>query len=119
CLALSVRSLLAEWIFRKGTQESAARAISVDPGNAWLRERAADGVAGNERRDLLAAAVALDPHRTSARTKLSLDAEFEGRFAEAARLLEEAYAYDRMFVTRWNLANFYFRRGDRARFWKW
>jgi len=50
---------------------------------------------------------------------LSTRAEIENRSGEAERDLLRAYDADRQFETRWSLANFYFRRGDRERALTW
>jgi len=50
---------------------------------------------------------------------LGLDAEADGKLPEAETDLLRAASVDRLYVPAWTLANFYFRRGDSAKFWPW
>ncbi|MCC6394485.1 MAG: hypothetical protein IT167_28070 [Bryobacterales bacterium] len=70
--------------------------------------------AGNPRR-----AVQLNPYFSLAWMELGFDAELREDFAEAERLLLQAARVDATMAPRWALANYYLRRGDSARFWRW
>lgn len=70
-------------------------------------------------KDELRAAVTLDPRLSSAWIHLGLDAEADGDLREAETDLRRAASVDRLYVPAWTLANFYFRRGDAAKFWLW
>jgi hypothetical protein len=48
-----------------------------------------------------------------------LAAELRGDTNQAERWLQDAFAVDRQFETRWTLANFYFRQGKPDEFWTW
>ena len=67
----------------------------------------------------LRAAVILNPRLSSAWIDLGLDAEADGNLAGAEADLLQAERVDRQYVPAWTLANFYFRRGDAAKFWPW
>jgi len=69
--------------------------------------------------DDLRAAVSLNPRLASAWIQLGLDAESEGNLPEAETYLLRAASVDRLYVPAWTLANYYFRRGDAAKFWPW
>jgi tetratricopeptide (TPR) repeat protein len=67
----------------------------------------------------LRTAVTLNPRLSSAWIQLGLDAEADGNLSEAETDLLRAASVDRLYVPAWTLANFYFRRGDAAKFWPW
>lgn len=67
----------------------------------------------------LHAAVSLNPRLSSAWIQLGLDAEADGNLPEAETDLLRAASVDHLYVPAWTLANFYFRRGDAAKFWPW
>jgi tetratricopeptide (TPR) repeat protein len=69
--------------------------------------------------DELHAAVGLNPRLSSAWIQLGLAAEANGNLPEAETDLLRAASVDRLYVPAWTLANFYFRRGDAAKFWPW
>jgi len=70
-------------------------------------------------KDELRASVTLDPRLSAAWIHLGLDAEADGDLREAETDLLRAASVDRIYVPAWTLANFYFRRGDQAKFWPW
>ena len=61
----------------------------------------------------------MNPWDTRSRIELGLLAEAEGDQATATRYLLQAAEADHLFLPRWTLANYYFRRGDTALFWRW
>jgi hypothetical protein len=84
------------------------------PGDADIRLR----LAGNAV-EALEAAAALDPGNADTWARLGLAAEMRGDTRTAERDLLEAARVSRQYAPRWALANYYFRRGDRERFWPW
>jgi hypothetical protein len=50
---------------------------------------------------------------------LGLNAEADGELTEAETDLLQAARVDHLYRPAWTLANFYFRRGDLAKFWPW
>ncbi len=108
----SARIAIADLRFRRG---DAGRAIAADPYDARYRLHLADA---EDRPGELAAAVHLNPRSPRAWIDLGLRAEAAADLAAAERYLLEAARVDATWLPRWTLANFYFRRGDPARFWK-
>jgi len=89
-------------------------AMRLAPGDADIRLR----LVGNDVAGLQAAA-ALDPGNADAWIRLGLAAEIHGDDSTAELALLEAARVSRQYAPRWTLANYYFRRGDRAHFWTW
>jgi hypothetical protein len=119
--ALAVRQALADWWARMGTPEGIARAMKLDPRNASYLAIAAsiteaqDGDAGV----LWEQAAVQAPLASAPKIRLGLEAEVRGHEAAAEKWLLEAARVDRQFEPAWTLANFYFRAGRTAEFWKW
>jgi hypothetical protein len=114
----AVRLAWADILYRRGTPESLAHALQVDPGNARYHARIAAADASRAEQHLRAA-VALNPHDSAARIELGLRAEVAGDLGTAEWCLSEATRVDHTYEPRWTMANFYFRRGDGNRFWTW
>ncbi len=117
----SIRAARADFEFQRRTPESVARAVEIEPGNTeYLQLRALqldyDGV---DSTPLLERAAVLNPMNSAPRIRLGLAAESRGDFASAEKWLLDASQIDRQFEPRWTLANFYFRRGEAEKFWKW
>jgi len=107
---LTIRLAIAEADFR------------LDPRSAlrsppWIP--AAHFAGFESSREELLAAVRLNPRLSSAWIQLGLTAEADGNLQEAERDLLQASRVDRLYLPAWTLTNFYFRRGDAARFWPW
>jgi hypothetical protein len=64
-------------------------------------------------------ATELSPQESRYWIRRAFRAELEQKYQESERYLLEAHAVDRGFDPRWALMNFYFRRGDLPRFWKY
>jgi tetratricopeptide (TPR) repeat protein len=109
-LMLTIRLAVAEVDFR------------LDPGSAlraplWIP---AAHLAGFESSpEQLHVAVILNPRLSSAWIQLGLNAEADGNLQEAEEDLLGAARIDHLYLPAWTLANFYFRRGDQAKFWPW
>ena len=130
--ALSVLALLAaSWFslrlaqadanFRRRTMESVARASAIMPRNTeYLAFRALQlDYDGLDPTPTLRRMAALAPLSSTPRIRLGLAAEIRGDFDSAERWLLDAARVDRQFEPRWTLANYYFRRGNSAQFWRW
>lgn len=115
---VSARLAWAERLLAESTPESVRRSLELAPGNARAWERRA-ALEPDQAEPSLRRATGLNPYSTAARIDLGLRAEFAGNRQEAEQLLLAAFRQDRMFLTRWTLANFYFRSGDEANFWRW
>lgn len=117
----SIRLALADAAFRKGTPRSVARALEVLPDRAgYLLFRAQQmEYDGEDSTALLEHAARVNPLSAAPRIRLGLAAEARGDFAGAEKWLLGAARVDRQFEPRWTLANYYFRRGRSAEFWKW
>jgi hypothetical protein len=117
----SVRLARADALYRANTREAIARAVELDPANAryqaWRAEL--EEHEGLDPKPALAGAVALNPRDSAAWIQLGLRAELESDFAGAEKHLLAAARVDRLFAPRATLMEFYFRRGDRERFWLW
>ncbi len=111
---LTIRLIVAEAEFRLHP-EAALGSTMPSP----TLSRAADLARLESSPDELRAAVSLNPRLSSAWIQLGLDAEADGNLPEAETDLLRAASVDRLYVPAWTLANFYFRRGDAAKFWPW
>jgi tetratricopeptide (TPR) repeat protein len=114
----AVRLAIAETIFREDTAEAIKRAIAIVGPAAAFEERLAEVDAPNARQ-ALAHAVAANPRASAAWIALGLVEEREGEFEAAERSLSKASRVDRQYLPAWTLANFYFRRANREKFWVW
>lgn len=117
----SIRLARADSAFRQRTPADVARAISLQPENGeYLATLALQAeYAGQDSTDLLEEAARLNPRASAPRIRLGLAAELRGDTKQAERWLQDAFAVDRQFETRWTLANFYFRQGMLDEFWTW
>ena len=107
---LTLRLTVAEAEFRRNP-ELAAQSLY------WLR--AANLVSHESSTAELRASVSLNPRLSSAWVRLGLDAEGDGNVVEAENDFLQAARVDHQYLPAWTLANFYFRRGDAAKFWPW
>ena len=120
----SVRLAYADFLFRQNRPESVAGAIRLASLNAEYHLRQAEliaraGGSDAEQEAALERAVALNPRDSEVWMELGLRAEIRGELARAERCLVEAARVDRTYPPRSTLANFYFRRGDPEKFWRW
>ncbi len=117
----SIRLSWADWLFRRNTLSSVARAVALDPANgryhAWLAELLDNE--GQSPAAELDAAARLNPLDSRVWIRRGLNAEMNGNPAEGERLLLHAAGIDRLLEPRWTLMNFYFRQGNEDRFWRW
>ena len=120
----SLRITYADMLFTRDTVNSVERAIRLVPGNARYYVRQADLLqqAGADEKlpeAALERAVALNPRDSQVWIDLGLRAEMKGRFSEAEAYLLEAARVDTTYQPRSTLANYYFRRGEPEKFWRW
>jgi tetratricopeptide (TPR) repeat protein len=117
----SIRFAHADLLCRANTLDSVARAAELDPGNAryhsWLAEL--EEHEGQDPARALLAAAALNPRDSPVWIRLGLRAEIDGDFTRAEKYLLESARVDRLSMPRATLMHYYFRRGDRERFWDW
>ncbi len=120
--AWSIRTGWADCRMRQETVAGTEGAIALAPDDAEYHARLAWLVSNDDPRkakDALRRAVALNPWDARSWIELGLLAEAEGDGATSSQCLVRAVEVDRKFLPRWTLANFYFRRDDRATFWFW
>jgi len=117
----SIRLARADAAFRQRTPADVARAISLQPENGeYLATLALQAeYTGQDSTDLLEEVARLNPRASAPRIRLGLAAELRGDTNQAERWLQDAFAVDHQFETRWTLANFYFRQGMLDQFWTW
>ncbi len=118
----SVRAGYADYEARKQTVEATRRAVQWAPDDADYRFRLAllmrdAGVPGATEE--LRRSLELNPWEARAWIDLGIRLETEQDLREAERCFLHAAEADRLYLPRWTLANFYFRRGNTADFERW
>jgi tetratricopeptide (TPR) repeat protein len=108
----------ADYLYRKDTLEFVRHAARVWPSDADFYVRLADLDRVNAISHLRHA-VLLDPLTSKSWIALGLRVEQQGNLAEAESCYLQAARADRQFLPAWTLANFYSRRNDEVRFWRW
>jgi tetratricopeptide (TPR) repeat protein len=112
----------ADWAAREKTGEGLKRAIRIAPENArnyallgrlLVSSDAAASAAAFEQ------AVGRNRWDSDSWIELGLWAEAAGDGRRAEQLLGEAARVDALYLPRWTLANYYFRRGDTRQFQQW
>jgi len=120
CFALywSVRFGAADWLSLSNSEAQVVRAAQLAPGNAgaWLHVADLRALGEGDALGPLRSALAACPQNSTIWIRLGLELEGRGRSREAERCLLRAAALDRDFIPVWTLTNYYFRRGDAARF---
>jgi len=117
----SVRLGLADWLAQEGTVAATSKSLKLAPGNSeYLGNAAAamddSGLDGTPLWERAALVNSLDARNW---IRLSGRAEGNGDEATAEADLHRAYRADPEFDSRWALANFYLRRGDRLHTLEW
>lgn len=114
----SYRIIQADHYFHEGTPESIREAIRIHPDvpDYYVKLALLDP---DHAGAMLRKALAVNPYDALAATHLALLRESEGDYASAERLLLDAFKFDRAYLSRWSLANFYFRRDNMPQFWYW
>lgn len=122
CVAYwTLRLSWADHLSRALDAETVARAVRLSPGDADFRLKlaAARQAASADPATALEAAATLDPGNADTWMRLGVDAEMRGDLRAAESSLLRAADASHQFAPRWALANYYFRRGDEAHFWRW
>ena len=119
----SVKLAVADRIAKTSTEEGFKRASHLLPGNSFyhfaLSEYDPDPNADAEGLRELERALTLNPRETLAWIALGLRAESAGDYVKAEKSFQMAARIDRQFGPRWILVNYYFRRQEREKFWRW
>ena len=120
CFALywSIRLGVADWLSLRNSEAQVVRATQLAPGNAgaWLHLADLRALGEGDALEPLRRALAASPQNSAICIRLGLELEGDGRPEEAERCLLRAASLDRDFIPVWTLMNYYFRRGDAARF---
>jgi len=119
--AWSLRLGYAELTVRRGTVPSIEKAIGMVPQADYYARLALlqSGVDDAGALRSLEHAVALNPSEGDLWIDLGLRYEAAGDLTRAEHCLLRAADEDRLYLPRWTLANYYFRRGDLTKFWTW
>ncbi|MGP8243465.1 MAG: tetratricopeptide repeat protein [Bryobacteraceae bacterium] len=118
----SARAGLADYWARQETAAATQRAIALTPGQSLYRFRLAVLLADQDppRSDAaLHRALALNPADADSWIELGLRSEAGGDYSAAERCFQRAAGESKLYLPRWTLANYYYRRNDTARFWQW
>jgi tetratricopeptide (TPR) repeat protein len=109
----------AAFLFREDTSQSIRDAVRLIPYNADYLQRLSVWDPANKIA-LLERAVQVNPFSSRSWIALGLAQEFEKHdLREAERCYREAANVDHMYLPRWTLANFYFRRERMPEFFHW
>jgi hypothetical protein len=120
----SVKLALADRIAEASTEEGFRRASHLLPSNSYYHfelseyEAVPDGGTNEGLRELHRA-LTLNPREIRAWIDLGLQSESAGNYAKAEKSFLTAAQFDRQFGPRWQLANYYFRRQEPEKFWRW
>ncbi|HLK69615.1 MAG TPA: hypothetical protein VKU19_39570 [Bryobacteraceae bacterium] len=113
-----VRISASEYFAAQGTDESLSRAVEIWPHRAdYYRHLAV--LQPDQAAEWLAKAGELNPWDAHTLMRAGLQAETDGDYGNAERLLLHAAEIDRTYEPRWTLCNYYFRRNDQDKFWHW
>jgi len=108
----------ADYLFHLDTEESLREAIAIVPDQPRYYARLAQHETDHAER-LLEKALSISRYDSQATIDLALLKEARGDYGSAEKLLLNAYAIDKTYLTRWTLANFYIRRDNMPEFWHW
>jgi hypothetical protein len=117
-LIFSVQWSYADWLSTQPSVYDRRRAATLSPAdaNVWLRLADLASIGGEDTRPILRRALLCSPSDSSIWIRLGLESETYREYGEAERCLLRATQMDHDVVPLWTLTNFYFRRGDPARF---
>jgi hypothetical protein len=109
----------AGYLFHEDTAKSVPAAVALVPYNSEYVARLAAWQPA-QRVALLHRAVALDPCDYQSWIQLGLISELqEQNIAQAERDYRKAAQVNHMFLPKWTLMNFYFRRQNQSEFFRW
>lgn len=120
--AWSARLAVADAWFQKETVEATEKALAWSPDQAAYSLRLALMLSDSDPAKASAAlhrALALNPHDAQAWIELGLHYEADGDLPQAELSLRRAAEESHLYLPRWTLMNYYFRRNDAASFWYW
>jgi hypothetical protein len=110
---------VASYLFHRGDRVSVAIAARLVPFNPAYLARLS-GYESGRRTELLRKAAALNPYSEQVWLQLGFDSEFyHGDLASAEKYYLHSTEVSSLFLPRWTLANFYFRRQNKPEFMKW
>lgn len=120
-VAWSVQLGWADQLRRRPDLASVTRSTELDPLNAQgFRAKALyEELAGLEARGSWRAATQLDPRNPRILIPAGVYAEIKGDSTLAEEYLKTAERWNRLWLPRWTLANYYARRGDRTKVIDW
>jgi tetratricopeptide (TPR) repeat protein len=115
----AVQLARAAALYEEDTPTSLADAVHIMPDNSEYLDHLANWHP-EQRESLLRQAVALNPYDFDAWTRLGLLEEMQqGDNAAAEKDFLKAAEVNHMFMPRWTLTNFYFRRQNAPEFFHW
>jgi tetratricopeptide (TPR) repeat protein len=110
---------IGSYLFHRGDRRSVELAARLVPFNSEYLSRLSS-YRPAERTELLRKAAAADPYSEQVWLQLGFDAEFYHHdYSAAERYYLKAAEVSHLFLPRWTLTNFYFRRQNRPEFLKW
>jgi hypothetical protein len=118
----SVRAGLADYWGSQETVAGTERAIALTPGQALYHYRLAVLLADDNPHKSTAAlndALKYNPADPDSWIEQGLRLEAAGKYSQAEGSLLRAAEVSNLYLPRWTLANYYFRRGDTVHFWQW
>jgi tetratricopeptide (TPR) repeat protein len=118
----TVTFAVAEYFFGLQKEPAVRSAICLVPNRAAYWAGLSEILADDKPRESLQAlqkASTLADNNSAYLIELGLRAEDNGDLYSAEAYLLKAAQIDRLYLPRWSLANFYFRRGNQAQFWEW
>jgi len=120
--AWSFRVAVSDHLASEVTVNGLEQAIAWSPGQSLNYVRLSALITETDpgkAEALLQQAVVLNPMDSRSWIDLALRHEMSGNLPAAEQELLRAATTDHQYLPRWSLTNFYFRRGDDARFWLW
>ncbi len=114
----SFQTARADYLFRQDTEQSLRAAIAILPDQPRYYARLAMHQP-DDAEPLLEKALSISRYDSQATIDLALLKEAQGDYSAAEKLLLDAYGIDKTYLTRWTLANFYYRRDNMPEFWRW
>jgi tetratricopeptide (TPR) repeat protein len=117
----SIRLAYADSLYIVNEPGALALAIQLEPGSAAYHALLAEHIEGQgaDPKPELRRASILSPRNSLYLERLAVRAESEHDYFSAEKFLNQAAAVDNKLLPRWDLLNFYFRRGDDTNFWPW
>jgi hypothetical protein len=111
----------ADWLRRRPDLVSVARSTELDPLNAqgYRAKALYEELAGQDSTASWKRAAELSPRDARILIPAGIQAETMGDLRTAEAYLRQAERYNKLWLPRWTLANYYARRGDQAQTFSW